>query len=591
MKAADRPPAGYTKLHLEVYNKNVDLLPLLARFDKVKTGVISQQDFLNAMRASGLQMTDKESYDVLRVAEMDAKGDVYYRQLLRKMERTQPDVSNTENPLMAGSSDVTSQRRKHQGEVARGVMTFYKANSYTGFNRYLVNGLFSETSFMEFVSQNTMVIPADARDLWNVMPSMLSPQVLIKWASSIAAQQGVREIAPMKAQSAPPPPPAVLSRLRNIVQSNGEDYVKTALCTFTYLRLPDLQDILTQLDACPSFKEFEEFRLWCVNEGVIHIFNTELAFEGGRFLQFITGFAGDGRPVLGDKSQLGNVVELALMDILRAQMANLKQVLISENGSDSISEKHIRKTLKSTTPSLTHQNVSLLLNSLLLIDPPIRGRPFRIYSATELVALLSDWQSVQLAGIPPFPTAALPQVSVAKENIAPASPAQTPSSPISQTQPVVIPRKEGGKVGEAALLGRRDVDWEVSLFRKLKESLTAAAGSFTIRPLLEVFQKVDGEGKKVMHLDRFHWTLKMGLTFLTDSEIYHLVQIALEVSSSLDDRKTTETRLNLPEYLEISHTISRALYPDGSQYMISYTFFLMNLEARIRLATEGHLSA
>lgn len=573
MSKPEKKPPGYTKLHLEVYSKKVDLLPLFARFDRQKTGLISQKDFLDAVRVVGLQLSDKEIYDIVRCAELDVKGEIYYRNLLRAMERTQPDLPESSLEPANVTADQAMFRRKIQSDLARGVLAFYRANSYVGFNRFLINGVFTESSFMEFVGQNTRLESAEMKNLWSFLPSMLSPQVLVKWAQSYESQEGFKTISEPKGPVRVPPPPAILSRIRNIAQSHGEDYIKTALSTFTYMRLAELQEVLVQLDTCKSQAEFEEFRLWGVNEGVIRLFGQELAFEGGRFVHFIDGFGGEGRLVPGEKSQLGNVVEMALRDMLSAQMTALKRLLVSESGADAVTEKHIRRIMQEQTPSLTPQNVSLMLNSLTLVDPPVRGRPFRNFSATEIITTLSNWEAVQLGAIPLFPDLN-PQQQALKPAPQPLTANPAPALPAPQAQSNVW------TIGQPAILAQRGPEWEQALYTKLKSALTTA-NQLSMAPLLAAFHKVDQDHRKVLSLDRFHWTLKQVLPFLSDGEIYHLVQVALEVAGTVDERKTAEVRKMLADYLETTKTINRVLYPDGSQYVISYTFFTVHLEAKI----------
>lgn len=575
MNRTEKKPPGYAKLHLEVYSKKVDLLPLFARFDRQKTGLISQKDFLDAVRVVGLQLSDKEIYDIVRCAELDIKGDIYYRNLLRAMERTQPDLPESTQTPANITADQAMSRRKTQSDLARGVLAFYKGNSYVGFNRFLINGVFTESSFLEFVGQNTRLETAEMRSLWTNLPSMLSPQVLVKWAQSYEAQEGFKTISEPKGPIRVPPPPAILSRIRNIVQSHGEDYVKTALSTFTFLRLPDLQDVLVQMDACKSQVEFEEFRLWGVNEGVIRLVGQELAFEGARFTPFIDGYGGEGRLVPGEKSQLGNVVEMALRDMLSAQMTALKRLFVSENGVDAVTEKHIRRVMQTHTPSLTPQNVSLLLNSLSLVDPPVRGRPFRNFSATEIITVLSNWETVQLGAIPLFPDLN-PQQQMLKPATLPTS-AQSSAEPARLTAEV---QQKQWTVGQPALLAQRGADWEQALYTKLKAALSPS-NRLSMDPLLAAFHKVDQDHRQVLSLDRFHWTLKQVLPFLSDAEIYHLLQVALDVAGTVDERKTAEVRKGLADYLETSKTINRVWFPDGSQYVVSYTFFAVHLEAKI----------
>jgi len=573
MSRTEKKPPGYAKLHLEVYSKKVDLMPLFARFDRQKTGLISQKDFLDAVRVVGLQLSDKEIYDIVRCAELDVKGDIYYRNLLRAMERTQPDLPESTLTPANVTADQAMFRRKIQSDLARGVLAFYKGNSYVGFNRFLINGVFTESSFMEFVGQNTRLESAEMKNLWTFLPSMLSPQVLVKWAQSYEAQEGFKTISEPKGPVRVPPPPAILSRIRNVVQSHGEDYVKTALSTFTYLRLIDLQEVLVQLDVCKAQAEFEEFRLWGVNEGVIHLVAQELAFEGARFAPFIDGYGGEGQLVAGEKSQLGNVVEMALRDMLSAQLTTLKRLLVSETGTDAVTEKHIRRVMQAYTPSLTPHNMSLLLNSLTLVDPPVRGRPFRNFSATEIITALSNWEAVQLGAIPLFPDLN-PQQQMVK-------PATMPAPAPPSTEPALVQvHQRQGTVGQPALLAQRGAEWEQALYTKLKAALSPS-NRFSMDPLLAAFHKVDQDHRKVLSLDRFHWTLKQVLPFLSDAELYHLLQVALDVAGTVDERKTAEVRKGLADYLETSKTINRVLFPDGSQYVVSYTFFTVHLEAKI----------
>lgn len=576
MNRTEKKSPGYTKLHMEVYRKTVDLLPLLARFDRQKIGLISQKDFVEAVRVVGLQLSDKEIYDIVRSAEVDAKGDIYYRNLIRSMERTQPDLPDTSTSPATATADQALYHRKTRSDLAHGVLSFHRANSYVGFNRFLINGVFTESSFLEFVSQTTRLDSNEIRELWTAMPSMLSPQVFLKWAQSFDSQQGLKTISVSQPVKTAPPPPAILSRLRNTVQTHGDDYVKAALCTYTYLRLNELQEIFGQLDACKTQKEFEEFRLWGVNEGVIKLVGGELAFEGSRFVGLIEGFAGEGRLIPGNKSQLGNVVETALRDMLSAQLASLKRLLVSETGSDSVTEKHIRRIMQLHTPSLTPQNVSLLLNAMTLVDPPVHGRPFRNFSATEVLNVLSNWESVELGSIPPFP--GIPSLQDKLKTVQ----LTNQSSGVSVGPvPVVAVDQQQWTIGQPALIPPHGPDWEQSLYTKLHSALSPS-GSLSLQPLHSAFHKVDQEHLNVLSLDRFHWVLKHVFPFLSDGEVYHLVQVALETAGSVNERKTADIRKNLGDYLENVKTINRVLFPDGSQYVISYTFFCMHLEAKIK---------
>jgi hypothetical protein len=180
---------------------------------------------------------------------------------------------------------------------------------------------------------------------------------------------------------------------------------------------------------------------------------------------------------------------------------------------------------------------------------------------------------VQLGAIPLFPDLN-PQQQALKPASQPLTANPAPALPAPQAQSKVW------TIGQPAILAQRGPEWEQALYTKLKSALTTAS-QLSMAPLLAAFHKVDQDRRKVLSLDRFHWTLKQVLPFLSDGEIYHLVQVALEVAGTVDERKTAEVRKMLADYLETTKTINRALYPDGSQYVISYTFFTVHLEAKI----------
>jgi len=110
--------------------------------------------------------------------------------------------------------------------------------------------------------------------------------------------------------------------------------------------------------------------------------------------------------------------------------------------------------------------------------------------------------------------------------------------------------------------------WERELIEKVFE---------VKEPLLANFRLNDWNQSGAMTLETFHYTLGKSLPWLSDEEIYFLVELGLRESGSIDERRTQLSR-EQPERFRMKGSISNAWFPDGEQYNVSYLYFLVVLE-------------
>lgn len=239
------------------------------------------------------------------------------------------------------------------------------------------------------------------------------------------------------------------------------------------------------------------------------------------------------------------VISKTFSSIMLERLQSLKKCFLPYSNNDYIEEIRLREVLKSSIPSLTNENISLIINSLSFTIPASKDIPFRQIKISEFMSIFdnSDFSVIKIEN----------PIKVPNVNIIPSNPiVNTETSPICETF-IVKPR---------------DYNWEKRVISKVYR---------VHGPLLANFRLSDFNKSGSLTLEVFHYTLRKSMEWLSDEEIYFLVDLGIREAGCIDTKRTEDVLKNYSQYSE-SKSISYAWFPSGEQYNISYTYFVLVLE-------------
>jgi hypothetical protein len=399
------------------------------------------------------------------------------------------------------------------------------------------SNLLTFDDFRKIMRKTWLTIPLqDLRKVWEVLPH--DKFILASWAKKHSVPVETFEITQVESETKETLP-KILSLLKEIAIFYGNSFLLAALKVKDWVTQEEFRKLLQKFRVSFHQQDFDEFRIWAVEKGLMKDLKVNtgilsLYFVGVDFVEK-QNFSSD-RPVVDQ------VLQRTFFEIIREKLMNLKKCLQPFIQNDYVEEIRLREVLKVLVPSLTNENVSLFLNSLRFSLQPSFSSPFRQINVPEFLNLFDPNQEIS---IPPN------------------------EKPLKNDLPRTF--ESFSTVQETFKVHPRDYLWEKQIISQV----------FAVsQPLLCNFRIYDWNHSGALTLETFHFVLVKSLNWLDNEKINFLVDLALRECGSIDDSRTLMMRGK--DFEEFRESISKAWFPDGEQFNISYVYFLVVLE-RLKL--------
>jgi hypothetical protein len=515
------------KLKAMIHLESLDIVKLMSKYDSLLSGAVSQQHFLRVLTAAGL--TDREVYDVIQTAPRTPIGDILYRQLALKLEKE--PLTRTRVRLQE-ASNIDSLRVKAANFLSR---------------EYFAPGTVNQVDFDNLLRRCGMA-QEERLSVWADLTKPFTSADLQAWTKRYASKHYMTLSEIDNLPSVSSPYPEVLNRLRADVNTIGLLNAAGVFCVQASLTQEEVKEVLLKMRLVKSSEEFSHFMEWAIQAQVVTSYGAELVLISERLVSHLK----DAQPTWqsdlpGEHSRLDSTLSHIHYSILDAKLKQLQQTLQHCSVEHYVDEYNVRQVISGVFQALHAREINLLLNSVPHVLPPTVQHPYRRFYIEDLISLLSDAQ-IPRNRIKLPPEAFIPQPK--------------------QEETVVSEQVSAPSV--SAGLSRKDWVWEAAIIKKL--------GSVDLTALLRNFTSIETEGTGRLSVERFHWVLHKSLPFMSREELFFLVHFAVQLNGTLSPQRTAEVQANLPEFVTSSHTISRRLFPDGSQYDINYGLFLLETE-------------
>lgn len=517
------------KLKAMIHLESLDMVKLLGRYDTKLSGTVTQQSFLNVMRASGL--TDKEAYDVIQSASRTGVGDIYYRELALKLEKEPLKRSRVR---LQEASNIEALRVKAANLLAR---------------EYLPPGQIDQVTFDNMLRRGGM--PEDERiSVWASLVKPITSTELAPWIQRYSSKYFMTPQEMQGLSTHPVRFPEVLVRLRADVRSIGLLNVAGIFYTQPSFTQEQMREILLKLRLVKSPDEFSRFMEWCINERIVTSVRSELVVICERLLDCVKDCdISEETASTGERSRLDTALDRIYREVLGDKLSQFRKAVEVCSVDQYVDEYNLRHVIAGVFPVLQANEVSLLLSSIPHVLPPEISEPHRRFYVLDVYDLIAQAQ------IPRGPLKLPPEAFVAKSPAEDVKDAEVPPAPLPISQ---------------VCLERRDWQWEAAIIKKL--------GGVDLSALLRNFSNIEVEGTGQLSLERFHWVLVKSLPFMSQDEIFFIVHFAVQLHGKPNSMRTQAAQAQLGDFLAASHTISARLFPDGTQYDISYGIFLLEIE-------------
>ena len=509
------------KLQEAVYFKRIDFSDLFYPQDRRLTGAVSKPIFSSGLKRARVTLNDLEISEILEKAPTDPQGNILYKDFQRSLARQELVRSIYKRELDSFAVE------KVASAVSQYISDF--------------PGISMKIEDLHAMLRMTWldISPDELRQVWDLVPH--DRNSLAAWAKQHALPVGSFQIP--RIQESKPAYPQILAKLREIAVVYGNTLLIQSFNAKEVLFREDLLKLLERFRVVTSREEFDEFREWAINHEIMKRYGSELGFNSRAISQYFEGLeVVEQQFYERDVSVLQQVVSKTVRNFVRDKLYALKKCLQPFMSHNHIEEIRLREVLRSVIPTLTNENISLIINSLKFTIPANSAFPFRQINITEFIALFdnSEFSILPTAVEVPLPLAA--------------------ALPASHS------------ISESFLVKPRDYNWEKTLISRVCE---------VHQPLLANMRINDYNSSGGVSLEVFHYTLRKSLEWLTDEEVFFLTELGIRECGCIDVQRTEDIRRNINKHRE-SETISAAWYPDGEQYNISYIYFFVVLERLAR---------
>lgn len=402
------------------------------------------------------------------------------------------------------------------------------------------NGMFLTFDDLKAMIRKTWleISPIELRDVWEIIPH--SKASLIEWAKEFSVPVDSFNIPQTESRKAEMP--IIMVKLKEVAINYGNKFLIQTLKSRQLLYKEELLQLFERFQITNYKEDFDEFRSWAIYNSVMKRYGAELAIETEALCPYFQGvdFV-EKQDFSPHEPVISQLISRTLTSLATQNFQQLKKSLLQYSHNDYIEEIHLRETFKYSLPSITNENLSLFINSLKLTIPASLQVPFRQINLPEFFSLFDN---------------------------SPVTVLSRPNTKEKEDDKKINDDKKQYWICENFCVKYRDYNWEKDLIRK----------TFDVSvPLLANFRINDYNKSGALTLEVFHYTLKKSLPWMSDEEIFFLVDLGIRESGSIDERRTSDIKLDIESY-KVSQTISAAWFPTGEQYNISYLYFIIVLE-------------
>ena len=327
--------------------------------------------------------------------------------------------------------------------------------------------------------------------------------------------------------------PMFLTRLREVASNYGKNTLLVALQSKVLLYRQDLLDLAQKLGG--NLEEVEEFRKWSAENGLTKKQGVSIAVESSKLMKYLEDI--EFSPPESSNSSPQKVIQNFLSSVVSDKLLQTKRNLLMHSRNEFVDELRFREVLNWSMPSLSYSEVTSIINSLSYKLPPDSSVPFTQIYIPEFISLFSKKSFT---------------INIEQKQPQPSTHPQEPEEPV--VEEFILPK---------------DRVWELQVLKKL---------NYRSKELLANFRIADSEKCGSLTLEQFHWVVFTSCPWLSKAEVFYLCDLAVREAGVVDEKATLKVKENLTEYTERAKTISRALFPDGRQFRVSYLYFLVVVE-------------
>ncbi|CAG9318745.1 unnamed protein product [Blepharisma stoltei] len=513
------------KLRESVYFRRTDLVDECYKYDKGGTGNVTREQFTQALKLSRLKFSEKEIQEIALLAPKDPAGKIKYRDFQKTMQSQQ----NNRNPEIYSEESYPDKVKV--------------AHALKDQIELVTEPEVSEAMFVSFIRRTWIRIePHRLREIWSQIPHRTSE--LKKWVERYVLNDLPDAVLPPDNSTNIANLPIILTKLRNIATLYGVDIVMQSVKAKSVLFREDLWEIVRKFKLGATNEEFDKFREWAIQQGLMKLYDIELGMDSTGLAEYFSDIEvlSTQEDLQGNSPALTQILKKAVGEMITERLLNVKRALEANGDNHYIEEIRLREVLAYSLPQLSNENISLIINSLKYTILPSYENPFRRIYIPELMSLING-SDYELS----FKKKEETKIDIEEQK------------PIDFGNFVVKPK---------------DWNWEIGVLRKIY---------CRYRELIANLKIADWEKKGFLTLEQFHWALKVSMDWLTDEEIFFLVGYAIREAGCLDEKRTGDARRDLYEYQTTSVTISRAMFPEGEQYNISYLYFMVSIERLMKM--------
>ena len=510
------------KLQEAIYFKRVDLNELFWSTDKRGIGFINLSEFERVLKLAPITWNPGDIDEIKSLVEKDANNSINYRELQTQMSKTKNNIPNRSN------------QNKEEEWVFEKVAC--------ALNEFLIQIPSTTITFDDFrmiIRKSWLTIPIkQLREIWDVLPH--DKFTLVAWAKDHGVPITSFNLPDIQNQDQKESLPIIMTRLKEISLTYGNSLLLSALKAKDWMTKDEFLKLLDKFRVSRNSFEFDEFRLWAVEKGLMRGSAGELKTNSSMLSLYFTGVDYVQKQTFsGDTPIMTQVIQSAFTSIVKEKLINIKHCLEPFSQNDYVEEIRLREILKALLPNLTNENISLIINSLRFNLPATSLLPFRQVNLPEFFSIFDPDSEIN---IPPTEKPVVEAVITRKDEVS------------------VL-------VQESFKVKPRDYSWEQGLISQVFQVSDALLCNFRIN---------DWNRSGALTLETFHYTLVKSLTWLDTEQINFLIDLAIRECGSIDEARTAKAKY-YPESVP-PESISRALFPNGEQFNISYVYFLIVLE-------------